>query len=131
MVMYFFEWEYIQWMDCLMVQLCEEKFDVILLFVQESMYWLIGYDIFGYCFFQMFVVKVDGFKVLLMCLVDLCQVCYIFNIFDICIWVDCVNVDFLVDLKELFNEFDLFGVCIGVEYDMYGMIGWIVYFVDW
>ncbi len=38
----------------------EEKLDAVLLFAQESMYWLTGYDTFGYCFFQTLVVKADG-----------------------------------------------------------------------
>ena len=34
--------------------------DALLLFKQESMYWLTGYDTFGYCFFQCLVVRADG-----------------------------------------------------------------------
>ena len=30
----------------------EEKLDALLMFRQESMYWLTGYDTFGYVFFQ-------------------------------------------------------------------------------
>jgi hypothetical protein len=41
-------------------QMQEEKLDAVLLFAQESMYWLTGYDTFGYCFFQTLVVKADG-----------------------------------------------------------------------
>ena len=31
--------------------------DAMLLFAQESMYWLTGYDSFGYCFFQCLVLR--------------------------------------------------------------------------
>ncbi len=42
-------------------QMRAEKLDAVLLFAQESMYWLTGYDaFFGYCFFQTLVVKADG-----------------------------------------------------------------------
>ena len=32
----------------------EKNLDALLLFRQESMYWLTGYDTFGYVFFSMF-----------------------------------------------------------------------------
>ena len=35
--------------------------DGILMFKQESMYYLTGYDTFGYCFFQCLYLGVDGF----------------------------------------------------------------------
>ena len=35
----------------------DEKLDAMLLFAQESMYWLTGYDTFGFCFFQCLVLK--------------------------------------------------------------------------
>ncbi|MGG2478139.1 aminopeptidase P family N-terminal domain-containing protein, partial [Rhizobium sp. BR5] len=44
----------------LLAKMAEEKLDAMLLFAQESMYWLTGYDTFGYCFFQTLVVKSDG-----------------------------------------------------------------------
>jgi Xaa-Pro dipeptidase len=45
----------------------------MLLFAQESMYWLTGYDTFGYCFFQTLVVKADGSMVLFTRSADLRQ----------------------------------------------------------
>ena len=39
--------------------------DGLLMFKQESMYWLTGYDTFGYCFFQCLVLRADGALVLL------------------------------------------------------------------
>ena len=43
----------------------EEKLDAILMFRQESMYWLTGYDTFGYVFFQTLVLDQKGNIVLL------------------------------------------------------------------
>ena len=34
--------------------------DGLLCFAQESMYWLTGYDTFGFCFFQCLFVSADG-----------------------------------------------------------------------
>ena len=31
--------------------------DAMLIFAQESMYWLTGYDTFGYCFFQCLILS--------------------------------------------------------------------------
>ncbi len=41
-------------------EMAERKLDAVLLFAQDSMYWLTGYDTFGFCFFQCLVVKADG-----------------------------------------------------------------------
>src|SRR5690606_33423689 len=43
--------------DRLVIEMSERKLDALLLFAQESMYWLTGYDTFGFCFFQCLVVK--------------------------------------------------------------------------
>ena len=130
MAMHFSEREYIQRMDRLTARLREEKLDAILLFAQESMYWLTGYDTFGYCFFQTLVVKADGTKVLLTRSADLRQARHTSNISDIRIWVDRANADPSVDLKELLNELDLLGARIGVEYDTHGMTGRTAHLVD-
>ncbi len=130
MAMHFSEREYIQRMDRLTAQLREEKLDAILLFAQESMYWLTGYDTFGYCFFQTLVVKADGSKVLLTRSADLRQARHTSNISDIRIWVDRANADPSVDLKELLNELDLLGARVGVEYDTHGMTGRTAHLVD-
>ncbi len=57
----------------LLAKMAEEKLDAVLLFAQESMYWLTGYDTFGYCFFQTLVVKSDGSMTLLTRSADLRQ----------------------------------------------------------
>ena len=65
-----------------------EKLDAMLLFAQESMYWLTGYDTFGFCFFQCLVVTADGRKVLLTRSADERQAKHTSNIEDIRIWID-------------------------------------------
>ena len=44
--------------------MAERDLDALLIFKQESMYWLCGYDSFGYCFFQCLVLRADGEMVL-------------------------------------------------------------------
>ena len=43
----------------------EQNLDALLMFRQESMYWLTGYDTFGYVFFQTLVLDQKGNIVLL------------------------------------------------------------------
>ena len=38
----------------------KEKLDALLMFRQESMYWLTGYDTFGFVYFQCLVLKANG-----------------------------------------------------------------------
>ncbi|MCB1833103.1 MAG: aminopeptidase P family N-terminal domain-containing protein, partial [Geminicoccaceae bacterium] len=45
--------------------MAERGLDGLLLFNQASMYWLTGYDTFGFCFFQSLIVRADGRVVLL------------------------------------------------------------------
>ncbi len=114
----------------LLARMQEEKLDAMLLFAQESMYWLTGYDTFGYCFFQSLVVKADGSMTLLTRSADLRQAQLTSIITDIRIWVDRPNVDPAADLKELLVELDLLGARIGVEYDTHGMTGRIAHLLD-
>ena len=60
MTLHFSETEYAARLERLKASMAQEKLDAILLFAQESMYWLTGFDTFGYCFFQTLVVKADG-----------------------------------------------------------------------
>ena len=41
------------------VEMAKRGFDGILLFQQESMYYLTGYDTFGFCFFQCLYLRAD------------------------------------------------------------------------
>ena len=49
--------------DRLLAEMAAQKLDAILLFAQESMYWLTGFDTFGYCFFQSLIVTAKGEKI--------------------------------------------------------------------
>lgn len=107
-----------------------EKLDALLLFAQESMYWLTGYDTFGYCFFQCMIVKADGAISLLTRSADLRQARHTSIVEDIHVWVDRVNADPTLDLKNLLSDMDLLGAKIGVEYDTHGMTGRIAKLLD-
>ncbi|MBB3945632.1 Xaa-Pro dipeptidase [Rhizobium skierniewicense] len=111
-------------------KMVEEKLDAILLFAQESMYWLTGYDTFGYCFFQTLVVKADGTMTLLTRSADLRQARQTSNIENIVIWVDRLNADPTLDLKNLLSDMDLLGCRVGIEFDTHGMTGRVARLLD-
>ena len=101
----------------------EQNIDALLMFRQESMYWLTGYDTFGYVFFQTLVLDQKGNTILLTRAPDLRQAQNTSNIEDIRIWVDKDDSNPTNDLKEILNELNLKGKNLGVEYDAYGLTG--------
>jgi Xaa-Pro dipeptidase len=107
--------------DRLMLEMADRKLDAVLLFAQESMYWLTGYDTFGFCFFQSLVVKSDGSMVLLTRSADLRQAKHTSIIDNIVLWTDRDNANPAVDLRNLLNDLDLLGRNIGIEYDTHGL----------
>lgn len=107
--------------DRLMIEMADRKLDAILLFAQESMYWLTGYDTFGFCFFQSLVVKADGSMVLMTRSADLRQARHTSTIDNIVVWLDREGANPAVDLRNLLNDLDLLGARIGVEYDTHGL----------
>jgi len=107
--------------DRLLIEMAEKKLDAVLLFAQESMYWLTGYDTFGFCFFQCLVVKGDGSMVLLTRSADLRQARNTSTIENIVLWTDRDGANPAIDLRNLLNDLDLLGARIGVEYDTHGL----------
>lgn len=107
--------------DRLMIEMADRKLDAILLFAQESMYWLTGFDTFGFCFFQSLVVKSDGSMVLLTRSADLRQARHTSIIENIVLWTDREGANPALDLRNLLNDLDLLGARIGVEYDTHGL----------
>src|SRR5690606_7582092 len=99
----------------------ERKLDALLMFAQESMYWLTGYDTFGFCFFQCLVLKADGTMVLLTRSADLRQARHTSTIEEVVLWVDRQDADPALDLRNLLHDLDLLGARIGVEYDTHGL----------
>ncbi len=107
--------------DRLVLEMATRKLDAMLLFAQESMYWLTGYDTFGFCFFQCLVVKSDGSMTLLTRSADLRQARQTSIIDNIVIWTDRAEANPAVDLRNLLNDLGLLGMNIGVEYDTHGL----------
>ena len=101
----------------------EQNIDALLMFRQESMYWLTGYDTFGYVFFQTLVLDQKGNIILLTRAPDLRQAQNTSNINDIRIWVDKDGSKPADDLKLILDELNLKGKKLGIEYEAYGLTG--------
>ena len=105
----------------LMARMAEEKLDALMLFAQESMYWLTGYDTFGFCFFQCLVVKSDGEMRLLTRSADLRQARNTSNVETVVVWRDRSGADPLIELRDMLDDMDLLGAKIGVEWATHGL----------
>ncbi len=105
----------------LLARLAEERLDGLLMFQQESMYWLTGYDTFGFCFFQGLVLTADGRMALLTRSADLRQARHTSNIPDVRVWRDAADADPARDLAGLVADLGLAGRRLGVEFDSYGL----------
>ncbi len=101
--------------------LTARRLDGILLFAQESMYWLTGYDTFGFCFFQCLYVGQDGRTALLTRSADLRQAQHTSTITDVRIWRDGVASEPARDLKAMLADLGCAGQRLGAEFDSYGL----------
>ncbi|MEL6947975.1 MAG: Xaa-Pro peptidase family protein [Pseudomonadota bacterium] len=101
--------------------MAERQLDAMLLFSQESMFWLTGYDTFGFCFFQCLVVKRSGEMALLTRSADLRQAKHTSILDNIIVWKDGGAANPVGDLRNLLTDMDLLGARIGVEYDTSGL----------
>lgn len=101
--------------------LAEAGLDGLLMFRQESMYYLTGYDTFGYVYFQCLYLGADGRLMLLTRSADLRQAQHTSCIDDIRIWVDRPDSDPAAELREILRGFGCANAKLGVEYEAYGL----------
>ena len=101
----------------------EQNLNALLMFKQESMYWLTGYDTFGFVFFQSLILRNDGEIILLTRTPDLRQAQNTSNIKNIIIWEDKEESNPTDILKNILIDLKLKGKNIAIEYDSYGLTG--------
>tara|TARA_B100001540_G_scaffold291314_1_gene288729 strand:+ start:437 stop:1588 length:1152 start_codon:yes stop_codon:yes gene_type:complete len=104
-------------------ELKKQNLDALLIFRQESMYWLTGYDTFGYVFFQCLILTSRGDQVLLTRAPDLRQAQNTSIIKDIRIWIDSEKAKPTDELKNILSELGLENSNLGIEYEAYGLTG--------
>ena len=100
-------------------RVAEAGLDGLLMFRQESMYYLTGYDTFGYVYFQCLYLGADGTMTLLTRAPDLRQARHTSTIDDIRIWVDRAGATPAEDLKAILEGHGCRGKRLGVELEAY------------
>jgi Xaa-Pro aminopeptidase len=106
-------------------ELADRGLDGLLMFRQESMYYLTGYDTFGYVFFQCLYMGADGETLTLLTRTpDLRQAEHTSVIEDIRLWYDAEGVNPADDLREILEEHGARGKRLGIETDAYGLTGY-------
>jgi Xaa-Pro dipeptidase len=105
-------------------ELSRRGLEGILMFRQESMYYLTGYDTFGYVFFQCLYMGADGETLTLLTRVpDVRQAEHTSIISDIRVWYDAEGANPAEDLREILDEHGCRGKRLGIEADAYGLTG--------
>ncbi|WP_119273564.1 M24 family metallopeptidase [Taklimakanibacter deserti] len=102
-------------------RMARDGLDGLLMFRQESMYYLTGYDTFGYVFFQCLYLGADGRTTLLTRAPDARAARYTSNIEDIRIWADRPDANPAAELKTILAEHGCAGHRLGVEWEAYGL----------
>ena len=98
--------------------------DALLIFAQESQYYLFGYDGGGYVFFQCTVLTTDAGPSTLLCRrPDVAQARDTSTIEEIRVWLNAEDADPAAQLRDILAEKGLTGARVGVEMDSYGLTG--------
>jgi len=106
--------------------LAQAGLDALLIFAPESMYWLTGYDTFGYAMFQAMLLDADGRVKLLTRLPDLRQAqnTSVLPHEHIHIWPEHAGANPAADLAALIKSCGLHGKRIGIETRTAGLSHW-------
>jgi len=123
MGIHFTKEEFIDRKSKVIKELKKQELNALLMFRQESMYWLTGYDTFGFVFFQCLILTIKGDLILLTRAPDLRQAQNTSTINDIRIWVDKDKSSPADELKNILSELGLEKSNLGVEYEAYGLTG--------
>ncbi|MEO1793680.1 MAG: Xaa-Pro peptidase family protein, partial [Pseudomonadota bacterium] len=104
-------------------ELTARGLDALLMFRQESMFYLTGFDTFGYVYFQCMILTADGRTALLTRAPDKRQAAFTSTLEPdaIHVWADHAEADPVSDLKALLADLGLFAKTLGVEWDAYGL----------
>jgi Xaa-Pro dipeptidase len=108
--------------EAALAAMARDRLDALLIFQQESMFWLTGYDTFGFCFFQCLVLRADGRMALLTRSADFRQAQRTSILTDIRIWKDAADANPAIDLRAMAADLGLAGKRIGAEFESYGLV---------
>lgn len=124
MALHFSRAEFAARQEAARAALRREGLDAIVLFAQESLYYLTGFDSSGYVFFQAGVLTADGQPLTLLTRrPDLEQTRRTSVIEDIRLWYDAESANPALDLRAILDERGCRGRRVGVELRTYGLTG--------
>ena len=121
MALHFNRAEYDRRIAAVTSAMAADGLDGLLMFQQESMYYLTGYDTFGFCFFQCLYLGADGRLALLTRSPDLRQARHTSIIADIRIWTDEAGAKPATQLRDMLVSLGCKGKRLGIENQSYGL----------
>ena len=121
MALHFDRAEYKRRIKATIAAMEKQGLDGLLMFQQESMYYLTGYDTFGFCFFQCLYLGTDGKLALLTRSADLRQAQHTSIIDDIRIWTDAAGAKPATQLRDMLQSLGAKGKRLGIENQSYGL----------
>ncbi len=121
MALHFERLEYDRRLSSAVRTLAARGLDGLLMFQQESMYYLTGYDTFGFCFFQCLYLDADGRLALLTRSADLRQARHTSLIEDVRVWTDAQGADPAAQLRDMLDSVGARGKRLGIETNAYGL----------
>ena len=121
MALHFDRAEFSARISAVQTALATRKLDGLLMFAQESMYYLTGYDTFGFCFFQCLYLAADGRLALLTRAPDLRQARHTSTIEDIRVWTDAQGAQPAAQLRDMLASLGVSGKRLGIETNAYGL----------
>ncbi|PZF78408.1 aminopeptidase P family protein [Aestuariivirga litoralis] len=121
MALHFDRTEYARRIKATIAAMEKQGLDGLLMFQQESMYYLTGYDTFGFCFFQCLYLGNDGKLALLTRSADLRQAQHTSIIEDIRIWTDAAGAKPATQLRDMLQSLGARGKRLGIENQSYGL----------
>jgi Xaa-Pro dipeptidase len=119
--LHFSEQEFARRKSAVLAAMQARGLDGLLIFRQETMYWLTGYDTFGFVFFQCLILDAAGNMKLLTRAPDLRVAQFTSVIPDVRVWRDGERADPASDLKRLLAEGKMQGKTLGIEWEAYGL----------
>jgi Xaa-Pro dipeptidase len=120
-ILHFSREEFTQRQKAACARMVEQGLDGLIMFRQESMYYLTGYDTMGFTMFQAFYMGTDGRFALLTRTADKLQSRATSIIDDIRIWYDRAGATPGDDLRAMLEDYGCRGKRLGVEYHAYGL----------
>src|SRR5437764_5242011 len=121
MALHFTREEFAERQKCACEEMAKAALDGLLIFRQESMYYLTGYDTSGYSMFQGMYLGADGALALLTRTADQRQSRLTSVIEDIRIWTDRADANPGLDLRDMLESYNCRSRRIGAEYHAYGL----------